>query len=183
MTTYKPHFACFDCRKTFKRKLLVDINKDKAYDKNHLGKESKCPDCGELMANMGLDFEAPKKTNVKAWKHLSSLYETGITFHSCGCGGPGYVPRDQQELIDHFTEIKKGYVEHRRFWSNRKISSKKQSQQKKQLDWKENGKFICRIPSKMKIGTRKNKSIDIADAIQYWLDKIKEIDGYIASVQ
>lgn len=45
MTTHKPHFACFECRKTFKRKLMSDINGD---DKSTV--EAKCPRCGQLMA-------------------------------------------------------------------------------------------------------------------------------------
>ena len=31
-------------------------------------KEAKCPECGELMTNMGKDFKAPKKDNVKEWE-------------------------------------------------------------------------------------------------------------------
>ena len=32
MTTYKPHYACFECNKTFKRRLLTDI--DRGFNKN-----------------------------------------------------------------------------------------------------------------------------------------------------
>ena len=28
MAKYKPHYACFNCRKTFKRKLMWDIKRD-----------------------------------------------------------------------------------------------------------------------------------------------------------
>ncbi len=90
MTTYKPHYACFECRKTFKRRLEKDI-----YDGFNKSKEqnpAKCPECSELMANMGLDFESPKKKDIKSWEHIATLYEVGITFHSCGCSGPGYIP-------------------------------------------------------------------------------------------
>lgn len=68
--TYKPHFACFKCRKSFKRRLLKDISDD---DKQK-SVPAKCPECGELMADMGLDFKAPSKTNIKAWEHLTNLY-------------------------------------------------------------------------------------------------------------
>ena len=28
MALYKSHYACFDCKKTFKRRLMWDINRD-----------------------------------------------------------------------------------------------------------------------------------------------------------
>lgn len=60
MVAYKPHHACFNCCKTFKRRLMGDIKKGEQSTF-----EAKCPECGELMANMGLDFESPKKDDVK----------------------------------------------------------------------------------------------------------------------
>lgn len=33
MSTYKDHFACFQCRKIFKRRLLWDVNRDKGINK------------------------------------------------------------------------------------------------------------------------------------------------------
>jgi hypothetical protein len=97
-TRYKPHFACFNCRKTFKRRLLWDISDD---DKL-IEVEAKCPQCGKLMADMGLDFASPKKDDTKEWNHIKDLYLVGITFHSCGCTGPGYIPKDKEKLITHF---------------------------------------------------------------------------------
>ena len=97
MSTYKDHFACFECRKTFKRRLLWDVNRDRVINKEE-ERPAKCPECGKLMADMGKDFEAPKKQDLKSWKHIKSLYEVGITFHSCGCTGPGYIPRDHGTL-------------------------------------------------------------------------------------
>jgi len=94
MIKYKQHYACFSCRKSFKRRLLQDVNRggpDRPY---------RCPQCSQEMANMGLDFAAPKKTDTKAWKTLESLYEIGVTFHSCGCSGPGYRPRNPKALLE-----------------------------------------------------------------------------------
>ena len=54
MTAYKPHYACFNCRKTFKRRLMGDIKKG---EKSLF--EARCPECRELMTIMGLDFETP----------------------------------------------------------------------------------------------------------------------------
>lgn len=88
MNTYKPHYACFDCRKSFKRRLPRDVG--------HTGpsKAAICPQCARPMADMGLDFQLPKKSDLKAWKASQMLWEVGETFHGCGCSGPGFQPRD-----------------------------------------------------------------------------------------
>src|SRR6185437_1468045 len=65
---------------------------------------ARCPQCGLLMASMGLDFAPPKLRDTKAWAAAASLFEVGETFHSCGCGGPGYRPRDPRELAAFFAE-------------------------------------------------------------------------------
>lgn len=96
-SVYKPHYACFKCRKTFKRRISSDFSELK----NPPAKLAKCPDCGELMADMGLDFEAPGRGRIKAWEHLRLLYSVGIAFHSCGCSGPGYIPNTREALAAH----------------------------------------------------------------------------------
>lgn len=92
---YKPHFVCFNCRKTYKRRLFEDIyeNGDKAEEK-----QARCPQCGGYMADIGTEFKAPKKGDLKAWKQIEKLYQVDFTFHSCGCSGPGYVPKNEAEL-------------------------------------------------------------------------------------
>lgn len=109
MSTYKEHYACFDCRKTFKRRLLWDVNRDKVIN-NEEERPSKCPECGQLMANMGKDFESPKKQDLITWSHIKSLYQVGITFHSCGCVGPGYIPRDKMALTKLLQERRLSYI-------------------------------------------------------------------------
>ncbi|CAM1344498.1 hypothetical protein [Tenacibaculum amylolyticum] len=104
---------------------MVDIdNNFKDWEKQSY----KCPDCDGMTANMGLDFESPKKSDLKAWNHLKELYEAGVTFHSCGCSGPGYIPKDKNTLIDFLTKKKETYIENLRFWQqelNRKMIAKK----------------------------------------------------------
>jgi hypothetical protein len=56
---------------------MWDINRD-----NKDVTEAKCPQCGDLMAKMELDFESPKKDNIKEWNHIKELYSVGITFYS-----------------------------------------------------------------------------------------------------
>ena len=183
MYAYKEHYACFDCRKTFKRKLMIDIDRDLVYDKNFEEKNAKCPQCAKPMANMGKDFEAPKMKDIKAWKHLQKLYKVGITFHSCGCSAPGYVPADDFELTAHFEKIKLGYIEHLRFWLNRKEQKPQRTEKEKQLDRNENRRFLYRIPNEFDEGTRKNPKINIIKAIAYWTNKINEIDMHLKSLK
>jgi len=110
-TNYKPHYACFDCRKAFKRIHIEDINGKKESEK-----EAHCPQCGALMADMGLDFAAPRKDDIKAWIHLKDLYTVGFTFHSCGCGGVGFIPRDHQALYEYMVAQQSQYTKNLKFW-------------------------------------------------------------------
>ena len=172
MSSYKPHYACFECRKSFKRRLSSDIDRD---NKNQ-EEPAKCPDCGSLMADMGLDFESPKKKDIKAWKHIKNLYTSGITFHSCGCTGPGFVPKDYDELVSYLERIKKQFIDHRRFWQHRVEPS---NDREKQKDWDNNKKYLVNIPQNLKIGTKKKSRVDIDQAVDYWTKNIKCIESKI----
>ncbi|MBA5791515.1 hypothetical protein H1R17_12880 [Flavobacterium sp. xlx-214] len=165
MTIYKPHYACFHCCKTFKRRLMTDISRGKMDET-----EAKCPQCGTLMANMGLDFAAPKKDNLKEWKHIKDLYSVGIAFYSCGCYGPGYIPRDKEQLIAYFEEILIGYKEQLTFWRNRiEPTNNKEVQREQNKYWSNIGK----IPSDYR---PKKGAITNDDAKKYWFERIKMIE-------
>jgi len=166
MTAYKPHYACFNCRKTFKRRLMGDIKKG---EKSLF--EAKCPECRELMANMGLDFESPKKDDLKKWEHLKSLYSVGITFHSCGCSGPGYIPNSKEKLIEYFEEIKKTYLKNMEFWRNRVEPS---TQKEKEQDYNRNWSKLGEISSNYK-----KEIVTNQEGLDYWHQKIKEIEEKI----
>jgi len=181
MTPYKQHFACFSCRKTFKRRLLGDIDRDKACNEEE--KVAKCPDCSQKMANMGLDFEAPKKTNSKAWQHLENLYQVGITFHSCGCSGSGYIPCDVSTLISQFEETKETYILHRRFWLNYKSPEGKRTDSEKQKDFNKNCSFYYKIPKKLRNGNQNNLKFKVDEAIAYWTTNINKITEHISFVK
>jgi len=178
MATYKPHFACFKCRKTFKRRLLSDIKG--GFNKNETDSIAKCPECGELMADMGLDFEAPKKNDIKAWGHITTLYQVGITFHSCGCTGPGYIPKDSEELIKYFDRIKQEYLKHQRFWARRKNGPNTESDIAR--DQHKNGNFLNNAPRESITGTRKKPQYNALIAQNYWNEKVKEIERKIQDV-
>jgi hypothetical protein len=110
-TTYKPHLACFRCRKSFKRRLKQDI------DPAGSDKPPKCPDCGGAVADMGLDFKAPSRGRVAQWTLLEELFTIGVTFHSCGCSGPGYRPRARSELHAFLVQTIQSYETQLDHWT------------------------------------------------------------------
>ena len=137
--------------------------------------EAKCPECAELMANMGLDFESPKKEDIKKWEHLKSLYSVGITFHSCGCSGPGYIPNSKEKLIEYFEKLKEGYFKNLDFWRTRiEPVTKKEKERDSNKNWYELG----RISSNYKKEIVKNQ-----EGIDYWLKKVKEIENKIELIK
>lgn len=170
MASYKPHYACFNCRKTFKRRFRKDVKNGESFVF-----EAKCPDCMELMADMGLDFESPKKDDVKKWKHLQSLYSVGITFHSCGCNGPGYIPNSREKLIEYFEELKENYLKNIEFWRNRiEPETRKEKDRDIQRNWAE----LSKTSFSFKKDFVKNQ-----DGINFWLEKVKEIESKISLVK
>ncbi|MBB6331505.1 DNA-directed RNA polymerase subunit RPC12/RpoP [Chryseobacterium sediminis] len=140
--TYKSHYVCFKCRKSFKQPdaydILQRIEKEKVYhgpngktvlkighvftkaETKELQKiisdienrTIKCPECSNVMADLGKDFKAPKKTAVKEWKIIESLFKTGKCFHSCGCDGIGYIPKSPNDYETYLNEILKTYQEY-----------------------------------------------------------------------
>lgn len=96
---YKPHYACFRCRKAYKRRLKADVHRDQP------DRPARCPQCGLLMADMGLDFAPPPMRDREQWQTLERLWSVGVTFHDCGCGGPGYRPRTREAYRRFLTQI------------------------------------------------------------------------------
>ena len=172
MHLYKPHYACFECRKTFKRKLMWDIQRD------HNEKvEAKCPQCGNLMANMGLDFASPRKDNLKQWQHIKTLFAVGITFHSCGCSGPGYIPNSKDKLVEHFEGLVSTYQYNLTFWRQRQEpKNEKEIQKEISKSWN----FISDVP---KVLRPKKEAIETEEAKKYWLDRIKQIEDKLKELK
>lgn len=165
MTIYKPHYACFDCRKTFKRKLLAHIR----YSTKNSG-EAKCPECGKLTADMGLDFESPRKDDQKSWEHLKNLYAVGITFHSCGCFGPGFIPKNDEELLKSLQEKKHRFIANLQFWLNREEANSKEEIAKA---LEETSSYSGQIPFNLKT---KKGYVSPRTAIIYWNEKLSNLD-------
>lgn len=170
MVSYKPHYACFNCRKTFKRRLMNDIKRGA---KSVV--EAKCPQCGDLMANMGLDFESPKKDDLKSWEYIKSLYSVGIAFHSCGCSGPGYIPNSKEKLIEYFEDKKETYLKNMDFWRSRTEPVNKQEREK---DYQKNWYELSRVSSQSKKEIIKNQ-----EGIDFWLKRVQEIESKISLIK
>jgi len=140
--TYKSHYVCFKCRKSFKQPDAYDIiqriEKEKVYHGSNgkaivkIGhvftkaqtkelqkivseienRTIKCPECTSVMADLGKDFRAPKKTAVKEWKIIEGLFKTGKCFHSCGFDGIGYIPKNPKDYETYLNDILKTYQEY-----------------------------------------------------------------------
>ena len=105
--TYKDHYACFDCHKAFKRRKSYEWPK-------HLqpveGERppAPCPECDQPMADMGLDFKAPRRRDARQWAKVEALFRHGFTYHSCGFCGPGLRPAELRQveafLQDHLPQ-------------------------------------------------------------------------------
>jgi DNA-directed RNA polymerase subunit RPC12/RpoP len=169
---YKPHYACFNCRKTFKRRLMSDINRG---EDTKLA--AKCPECSELMANMGKDFESPKKSDFKKWAHLKNLYTVGITFHSCGCTGPGFIPNSKEQLISYFENLQRDYFKEIEFWRNRiEPESKREIESDRSKNWTSINKVEPHFRSKDEV-------VKNQEAINYWLEKVKEAEAKLRIIK
>jgi DNA-directed RNA polymerase subunit RPC12/RpoP len=92
---YKDIYACFHCRKVFKQISVFELN-----DTEIQSRQYKCPQCSQIMKDMGRDFKAPKQDDKKQWAKVKLLHSNGFTYHSCGCGGPGYRPAKLSEVED-----------------------------------------------------------------------------------
>jgi len=98
---YRDHFACFDCRKAFKYWQWEECDEITFRTKQrleHVPRKIVCPDCSKPMSDMGLDFRAPRKTDIVAWKILEILAQNGFTFHGCGCWVGFKPPRTLREV-------------------------------------------------------------------------------------
>jgi DNA-directed RNA polymerase subunit RPC12/RpoP len=170
MTDYKTHQACFDCRKTFKRRLLHDVARDEQQSV-----AAKCPDCGEATASMGLDFKSPPKDDVKAWQHMRSLYTAGITYHSCGCSGPGYIPATTKELMAYLENRLTDYVGELRYWLNRaEPTTKAEFEYDKNKNWAHNS----RLPKQ-----GRNGGVNSAEALAYWQKRVYDLEHNLSKAK
>ena len=77
---YKQHYACFNCRKAFKKTHLAEVPKQRVRV-DDAGRVVHCPQCGERMPEVGYDFKPPKTGDVKAWAEARAKV-TGTLEHA-----------------------------------------------------------------------------------------------------
>lgn len=68
------HFACFECRKSFKQPGSSN------WDSNVPQRPFPCPNCKRPMHRRGRYFKAPPQRNERAWREGQRLYLEGERF-------------------------------------------------------------------------------------------------------
>ncbi len=85
-------YACFVCRKSFKRpqfsgstSRFMTSEQAKGQRKESEGFENsrqyKCPDCGGQAHYMGIDFKAPKESDTKEWRTVEEFIRSGKLYN------------------------------------------------------------------------------------------------------
>lgn len=95
---FKPHFACFTCRRAWKhssggfqfpkpgeipheRERRIESNEK--VNEEAFSVESRCPVCRKEAPSVGRDFKPPKEDDVKAWKAAEEAFKKNGMFISC----------------------------------------------------------------------------------------------------
>ena len=114
---YQIHFACFDCRKAFKRPYTVGEEERSAWlSRRFSGKQPSkaftlpiyhCPDCGGKMTMVGRAFRAPRHENIDSWRTVEFLVRSGFTFWS-NVGRRPETLSEAKEFVEKHRKISKG---------------------------------------------------------------------------
>ncbi|PPE65030.1 hypothetical protein C1704_16240 [Caldimonas caldifontis] len=84
-------YACFACRKCFKRPQFVgatnrfmpaeqQVAQHAEAAKSNRDHHHKCPECGGVAHYMGIDFKAPRRSDVRAWRSAEAVIASGGLF-------------------------------------------------------------------------------------------------------
>jgi hypothetical protein len=99
-----------------------------------------------------------------------------VTFHSCGCTGPGYIPKDKDRLLAYFEEIISDYNKQLLFWRNRtEPTNEKEIQRENSKHWDN----ISKVPYDLR---PKKGAIANEDAKNFWISRIKEVEQKIGNL-
>jgi hypothetical protein len=106
---YRELVACWSCEKKLtQRERKYGVKLDELRAEYHAA-ERQCPECGELMADLGLDFKPPRQNDVRAWTALQGVYRVGHVWRTCGCNGPGWIPKSKSEFQQYLVDTKSHY--------------------------------------------------------------------------
>jgi DNA-directed RNA polymerase subunit RPC12/RpoP len=97
---YKQHYACFDCRKAFKKTNLREVPKERQHV-DEQGRVVHCPDCGARMPDVGFVFKPPKKSDVKAWEEWREYLTNTLDY---AIRNSGIVNTQSREKLKEFIE-------------------------------------------------------------------------------
>ena len=73
---YKQHFACFACRKMSRKLSMWELSEPER-EAVLLG-QIPCPECGQLLHNMGKAFRPPRQTAIRQWRKIEEQYRRGV---------------------------------------------------------------------------------------------------------
>jgi DNA-directed RNA polymerase subunit RPC12/RpoP len=85
-------YACFVCRKSFKRPQFSGARSRFMTSEQAAGQQReserfanshqyKCPDCGGQAYFIGIDFKAPKRSDVKEWREVEQFIRSGKLYN------------------------------------------------------------------------------------------------------
>src|SRR4051812_21656323 len=95
--TYLVHFACFRCRRSFKRGVEYGAA-------DHV---KPCPHCGGGAIDLGRHFKPPKVSDVEQWEKVRQLVAAGFFFQHVGNAETCQVPypatlREVREFVARY---------------------------------------------------------------------------------
>ncbi len=76
---YKQHFACFECRKVFKRTNKVELSEE-LRKRDQEGLIVYCPQCHGRLRDVGFAFKPPKQADAKAWEEYRTYLEKSFDY-------------------------------------------------------------------------------------------------------
>jgi hypothetical protein len=90
---YQIQFACFQCRKAYKRPNTLKEQERSAWlsQRRISGKKTskafampiyRCPECARILTMMGRAFRAPRRENIAQWQKVELLTRGGLRFNS-----------------------------------------------------------------------------------------------------
>jgi DNA-directed RNA polymerase subunit RPC12/RpoP len=98
---YLSHYACFNCRKSFKQDPLNE------------SLPHTCAECSAELHDMGRNFRPPRKSDKNAWEVARRLYGAGFRFFGSGSHSDPDLPtalREVEQFIadnpNHYLRIK-----------------------------------------------------------------------------
>tara|TARA_B100000683_G_scaffold233030_1_gene235375 strand:- start:353 stop:814 length:462 start_codon:yes stop_codon:yes gene_type:complete len=109
---YKEKYICFNCNKVFKRKHHSDV---KGITQDEVS--AKCPECNQNSNWIGPKFQAPKTTNIKAWKSIEVLSKIGLLNFSGFAHNKITIPEGNKALTNLLKQIKEDYSKSINKWS------------------------------------------------------------------